>query len=304
MEKKVGKSIAIASGKGGMGKTVLAACLGTLASENGKDVLLVDMDFGVKGLTFLFAAAEYWDAKDGSMSDIFSMERTPAAVVDGAKRCNALKVVPSDVEFHRKIDWDSYFPNHERTEKLIETFLCTVLNKFDFVVFDTGAGINRMLLALASSVDEVLVVIEPDEISLTSALDLRGELLAAVEDGNKIHFVVNRSPDVSSRMGYAQLASISFLSPLPFDPRFHSRFVKNARVLAWSGFKNTRYKRYVGRIANRLFGIRCKTPTFLDFLMTKRISRAIILFFGYGLAFLLALWIATLGVVLMVQGRL
>ena len=60
--------LAIASGKGGIGKSLLAACLRGILSTEYK-VLLVDMDLSVKGLTFLYGSADFWETTRGSLMD-------------------------------------------------------------------------------------------------------------------------------------------------------------------------------------------------------------------------------------------
>ena len=46
----MGKTILIASGKGGVGKTTLTANLGVALSELGNEVLLLDNDMGLRNL--------------------------------------------------------------------------------------------------------------------------------------------------------------------------------------------------------------------------------------------------------------
>ncbi len=46
----MGKTILIASGKGGTGKTMFAVNLGATFANNGKKVLIIDMDLGLRNL--------------------------------------------------------------------------------------------------------------------------------------------------------------------------------------------------------------------------------------------------------------
>ena len=46
----MGKVILIASGKGGTGKTLFAANIGTLLALRNKNVVLIDMDLGLRNL--------------------------------------------------------------------------------------------------------------------------------------------------------------------------------------------------------------------------------------------------------------
>ena len=154
------------------------------------------------------------------------------------------------------------------------------------MIFDTGAGINNTLSALVRHVDSVIVVVEPDEISLTSALDLQGELALVTKN---IYFVVNKSTGTAVS---PRVKDIEYLPSLPMDQGFHAKFVKNARNLAHQGFRGTRYKRYLARIANRLFGMSCSEPTPWDYILSNRLTRHIVSFIGYGISFFSVLILA------------
>ncbi len=277
--------VAVASGKGGVGKTILTACLGTLASEDtpARKVLVADLDFGVKGLTFLYAPAEEWVRAPAveSMLDVIKNPQTSSSALENARRFGTITVIPSDIGFDKKIDWDTYLPEQVDIQASLKRFVdCALQNGFQFIIFDTGAGINSVLLALVQYVDTVIVIIEPDEISLTSALDLRGELKEVL---GKIRFVVNKSPDVVNK----RHVGIDLLDPVPLDSRFHSKFVRNARTLARGGFRGTRYKRYVGQIAKKVFSIRCRQPTVFDYIYSKALPRFLMTFLSNVIAFIL-----------------
>ena len=46
----MGRIIALVSGKGGVGKTTVTACLGVALSQQGHRVLMTDGDFGLRDL--------------------------------------------------------------------------------------------------------------------------------------------------------------------------------------------------------------------------------------------------------------
>ena len=306
--------IAITSGKGGVGKTLLTACLGTILSEqlnlNGK-VLLVDFDFGVKGLTFLYGSVEQWkDFK--SMSDFFKgtspsdilkhsrkvkISKNPYAEFKGiSSRDTYVTLIPSHLDFKKSIAWEDWFADSGNTGRNINNFIKVAQKSgFDIILFDTGAGIDKSLLSLAKHVDKVIVVVEPDEVSLTSALDLRGELVKLSED---LSFVVNKTPDATFDIQAEKIKEIHFLPRLPFDTKLHVRFVKNARVLARTGFARLRYKRFVGKIATELFNIKFKQPTLWDVLVVQKTVKFVIRLIGYGLLFSL-LFTATMILILL-----
>lgn len=277
--------VAIASGKGGVGKTLLATCLATIAQENQtskKKVLLVDLDFSVKGLTFLFGTAREWKKCSGSMIDIIH-RKSPEDVLRNAKTFNGITVLPSDTNFSTKIDWNEYFPDYSDITESFEGLISFALKEnFEPIIFDTGAGIERPLLALAKYLEKAIVVVEPDEISLTAALDLRGELSNSIEN---LYFVVNKEPKDFSKTKHATLEDLNFLPALPFDHKLHVQFVKNARSLVQGGFRKTQYKRYVGRIAKILWNISCQEPTMWDYIFRKKVAKFFMQLLGYGTLF-------------------
>ncbi|WP_305418184.1 nucleotide-binding protein [Photobacterium leiognathi] len=58
MENKSCKTIAIVSGKGGSGKTMLTATIAKILDISGSSVLLIDADFGTAGLTYYLGLNE------------------------------------------------------------------------------------------------------------------------------------------------------------------------------------------------------------------------------------------------------
>ena len=281
----------VASGKGGVGKTLLAACIGTILNETGGSrdkVLLADLDFGVKGLTFLYGSATSWKDCSGSMADIVSRRDDSKKIIHGAKSFNGLVVVPAEVNFDRKINWNSYLPVYNDFVELIGTFIRAAgEQEFKHIIFDTGAGLDQSTVALSHHADRILVVVEPDEISLTAAIDLRAELK---DHHSNVLFVVNKEPDdfpltIQDLVG----EEVRFLPSLPLDQKLHSRFVKDARRLALEGFGRTRYKRFVGSLTNTIFGISAQEPTMWDRVFRKTVVKIVFRFVGYGLIFLLVL---------------
>ena len=99
----------IASGKGGVGKTLFGTCLGTIATEQAKwKVLLVDMDYRVKGLTFLYGGTEFWKHSAGSTVDLLQRRKNSEEAITEAEIINGIAVVPAGVDFNKKIDWDLF----------------------------------------------------------------------------------------------------------------------------------------------------------------------------------------------------
>lgn len=279
----------VASGKGGVGKTLLAACMATLLNEHlglaRKKVLLADLDFGVKGLTFLYASARSWrKSGSSSMLDLINRREDPKEIIQKVNAFNRLTVVPAQVDFRRPISWEKHLPPFKELVDLIGSFIKTAGNEgFEHIIFDTGAGLDQATVALSEHADTIIVVVEPDEISLTAAIDLRAELL---KHHSKLRFVVNKEPDYFPvKLREVVGEDVLFLPSIPLDQKLHAQFVRDARRLASRGFSKTQYKRFVGLITNTLFGTTARTPTMLDRILRRTAAKMFFRLLGYGIVF-------------------
>lgn len=276
--------VVISSGKGGVGKTLLAICIATIMKEERK-VLLVDMDLSVKGLTFLFGTAEEWQVKSGSMIDFLSDKISARDVLQYVSEHPQMPIAPASTDFKVEVDWDKLLGQTKSYESKMKEFIDAAHEEgYDFIIFDTRAGIDGLLISLTQHCDVLIVVVEADEISLLSSLDMRGQLK---ESAKRMHFVVNKSPKASLGRIDPILQRLSFVPPLPFDMKMYKKFVNNARGLVSSKFRRTSYRRYVGRLVKNLFGIQnSPQPNFLDHMMNNAVSRLIANLFIYGVSFI------------------
>jgi flagellar biosynthesis protein FlhG len=146
-------------GKGGVGKTTLAANLGVELARSGRRVLLVDLDLGLGNLHValrLSPRACVEDALDGS-------RRLADCVVAGP---GGVHVLPAGSGNPAMATADG-----ERRARLREA-LCALSRDYDLVVGDSAAGIGPDVLAFATLADQVLCVTTPDPAALTDAFGL------------------------------------------------------------------------------------------------------------------------------------
>jgi len=147
---------AITSGKGGVGKTFVAANLAAALARAGQRVLVLDADLGLANLDVVLNLA----AKV-TLHDVF----TGRAVLD-----EALQPAPGGFEVllagSGLVEYSRMTP--EVRDKLLD-LITQVRPRFDHVLLDTGAGISDVVLFTVSLADEVLVVATPEPTSLTDA---------------------------------------------------------------------------------------------------------------------------------------
>lgn len=144
----MGKIIAITSGKGGTGKTLLTAALGMTLAETGKKVCLVDGCFGMRGLDIALGAQDkvVFDFCD-FCGNICTMEQALVKIRGGELYLLAApQLVPEDIERKQLVK------GMERLKK-----------RFDWVLIDTpviAVPTASELLALA---DETLLISVPGD---------------------------------------------------------------------------------------------------------------------------------------------
>lgn len=68
--RKATRIIAIVSGKGGAGKTSVAACLAWILAEQGRSVCLVDMDLGLSNVDVLLGISPHYTLEDLVLGDV------------------------------------------------------------------------------------------------------------------------------------------------------------------------------------------------------------------------------------------
>jgi len=150
------KTIAVCSGKGGVGKSNVALNLSILLSGAGNRVALVDADMGMANLDVLLNADIQGDISH---------------VVAGTKRLEEIVVdLPSGVQFVAGASGLAKMANlseFQRTRLTEELTQLEVDN--DLIIIDCAAGIGPSVLQFASGADIVLVVTTPEPTAITDA---------------------------------------------------------------------------------------------------------------------------------------
>ena len=282
------KTITLCSGKGGVGKTVLTTCLARIIQqETHGNVLLLDLDPSVRGLTLLtfqnkyeldhvpFSLTDYLSGNESVEMEFFDTLRKAMAGESHAGSLNALYrrlenifVVPFSTESERP-DWIQFaqidFDYVSDKLKRLLSFAAESLN-VEYIVLDTQAGPSSLSLAAATLSDLSIIVLEEDDISWRTALNL----LLEISDLNKrlqrrshSYFLANKSGtelvDVANK-----LKAFSFLPPLPHDAWLQKLFAKATSAALEKEFENTDFFRQaqsrVWQEIASIFGI-AKPPT-------------------------------------------
>lgn len=160
----MGKSILIASGKGGTGKTMVAVNLGATLAQNSKSVLIVDMDLGLRNLDL------YMGVENNVVYDVYD-------VMTGV--CRIRQAIIQDKRFEN-LYMMSASPNREdgALTPLHMKVLCDRLrNKYDYIIIDAPSGIDDGLIIASAGADMAIIVTNPEYSAIRDADALDRQLL-------------------------------------------------------------------------------------------------------------------------------
>jgi flagellar biosynthesis protein FlhG len=247
--------VAVAGGKGGVGKTLLAVNLAILAARSGYRTLLADLDPGLANVDVHLRLSPRYTVEDlacGACSPAEAVVRGPAGigVLAGCSGSTALASGDADhlAAVHRAVQ--------------------RAARAFDLVVCDTGAGIGPAVLGTARLAAMVLAVTTPDPAAATDAYAL---IKLLVQRGAPApHLAVNRVRDREHALGAAtRLSTVcqKFLGTrLPF-----AGWVRNATELERAVVRQKPFAvDGVGDVRDELLAL---TATVLSALPARRRSR-------------------------------
>ena len=150
------KSIAIASGKGGVGKTSLAVNCSLKLSLEGKKVALLDADFGMANSHILL------DRKvEKTVHEIIQSGQKIEEVIDETP--SGLKLIPGGSGVLELLNLDS-----QKRWEIIRS-LDSLKKELDFLFVDTPAGASDASIEFAAACDAVVVVLVPEPTSFMDA---------------------------------------------------------------------------------------------------------------------------------------
>lgn len=147
--------IDVCSGKGGVGKTTLAANLGIALQRMGLRVALVDCNLTTSHLGLLFGIHAHPNTLNGYLRGESTFEQAIYTHFSG------LKIVPASLRLGDLVDID--------TGRLRDIVRATFID-YDVVILDSAPGLGREALIALGLADEVLFVAEPYMPSLVDVL--------------------------------------------------------------------------------------------------------------------------------------
>jgi flagellar biosynthesis protein FlhG len=183
------KTIAITSGKGGVGKTSVAVSLAIAMARGGFSVTLLDADLGLANINVILGIIPKYNL----YHVIKGQKKLKDIVIDVPE---GIKIIAGASGFHQLANLDP----KQRNE-----FISSVseLDSDDYMIIDTGAGVSQNVLSFVMASDEIVVVTTPEPTAITDAYGIIKSIAAQSPD-KIIKIVVNRVQSVAEGNRVAQ----------------------------------------------------------------------------------------------------
>jgi septum site-determining protein MinD len=234
--------IAIASGKGGTGKTTLTANLGICLSRLGKKVLLVDADVAMANLSLILGM----QSSPITLHDVLLGEaQVHDAVYDGPE---GLHFIPSGLSLD----------NYKRVDsERLSSIVSELEDNYDFILLDAAAGIEKNVLSAFSAAQESLLVTMPTSPAIADALKTKlvAQRLGSKVIGIVINFVMGEKGEISKQEA-SSILELPVYGVVPYDTEVRKSFMQQKVAPVSIRKKDSPAAQEFQKLASRLTGLR------------------------------------------------
>ena len=187
------KVLVVTSGKGGVGKTTSTAAIGAALAQRGQSVVVVDFDVGLRNLDIVMGAERrvVFD-----MINVIQGDAKLSQALIRDKRVETLSILPASQTRDKEA----------LTSEGVATIIAELREKFDWVICDSPAGIERGASLAMHHADVAVIVTNPEVSSVRDSDRIIGLLdskTERAERGERIekHLLLTRYDPVRAARG-------------------------------------------------------------------------------------------------------
>src|ERR1700723_2751140 len=170
------KVLVVTSGKGGVGKTTTTAALGAALAQMGEKVVVVDFDVGLRNLDLVMGA----ERRGGfDLVNVVQGDAKMAQALIRDKRIDSLSLLPASQTRDKEA----------LTEPGVERVIDELRERFDWIICDSPAGIEKGAALAMRFADSAVIVTNPEVSSVRDSDRIIGLLdskTAKAESGERI----------------------------------------------------------------------------------------------------------------------
>jgi len=207
------RTIAVASGKGGVGKTNITANLAIAFRKLNKKVLVIDADLGLSNIDVILNLATKYNIRH-----LFNGEKNlKDLIVEGPA---GIKILPASSGIQELTELDEF-----QRLRLIEEFEAYD-GEVDYLLIDTSSGISTNVAFFCMAAQEIIIVTSSEPTAMTDAYALMKVLFTKYQEKNFKILVNNvkdekEATDVYRRLSIAAekflCISLDYLGHVPYD---------------------------------------------------------------------------------------
>jgi septum site-determining protein MinD len=184
MEGYMAKVLVVTSGKGGVGKTTTTAAIGAALAQNGKKVVVVDFDVGLRNLDLVMGAER---------RVVFDLIN----VVQGVSKLHQALIRDKRLENLCLLPASQTRDKDALTEEGVSRVIAELRETFDWIICDSPAGIERGAMLSMRFADEAIIVTNPEVSSVRDSDRIIGMLdskTVKAEKGERVekHILITR----------------------------------------------------------------------------------------------------------------
>lgn len=203
--------IVITSGKGGVGKTTVTANLGMSLAKIGKQVALIDADFGLRNLDLLLGLE---NRVVYTAIEVIAGECKLEQALVRDKRMQGLVLLPAAQTRTKDVI----------TPEQMKNLINEVAKYYEYILVDSPAGIEMGFKNAIAAAQEAIIVTTPEITAVRDADRVVGLLEA--QNIKKINLIVNRirpamvqANDMMSVQDVQEILAIPLMGIIPDDEK-------------------------------------------------------------------------------------
>jgi flagellar biosynthesis protein FlhG len=236
--------IAITSGKGGVGKTNIAANLGYCLATMKKNVMVLDADMGLANLDLILGLTPTYN-----LCHVLHGEKTLKETIVGGP--GGMMILPASSGIQELSEMSVSQKAHLLDE------MSTIDDFMDFVLIDTGAGISSNVMYFNAAAREIIVIVTPEPTSMTDAYALM-KILYQRHSRKRFRLIVNMVKDeteakavyqrLSTAMGHFLNLGVEYLGFIPSDSKLSDAVrIQKPITAAWPSSPAARSLRQIAK---------------------------------------------------------